>query len=822
MNDQPDRLKTGLAERYSIERELGRGGMATVYLAEDLKYHRQVAIKVLKPELAHAVGANRFLGEIQITAQLNHPHILPLLDSGETDGFLYYVMPYVAGESLRERMDREGRLPIDEALRIAEQVASALEHAHSHEVIHRDIKPENILLHEGEAMVADFGIAVAVSVAGGERVTETGIAVGTPAFMSPEQASGDKAIDERSDIYSLGCVLYEMVGGETPHSGAAPQEILAKKVLGETRSIRELRPEADEALEAVLARTLEAAPEDRFSTAGELGEALRSPEVGWTLAAQRLRARRRKVAAVAAAGLVVVVLGVGAILHYMRGQAEIPSLVVLPFEVFGVLEDDNVVRVVSEEIRSRLVAIDAVSVKGRLSARQARESGWAYGAIGDELDVDYVVDGTIWQQDGEGRVRVRAELIRVRDATSVWEDTRDAFGGEDLVRAQIEITQSIVEALELRLTGSEAEVLTRRYTQDPEAYELYQRGREYLRRPVTLRQNYESAQRLFESALTLEPEFALAYAGPSEAHAWLHHYFYDMSPARVVQQRGAAEAALRLDQELPEAHMAMGLWFYWAELDYERALEEFEVAARGRPNDAWIWASIGGVHRRLGNGDEAVAAYEKAMEIDPLDTQLIYDGGGITRLLLRQYAEAVRYFDRALTLAPDLHEATAFIGFTYVLWQGQPDSLRSALDRIRTDANLGSMGTRAAWRVQLLYWERQADSLLNLLATEREPVLRAGVLSYRPSCAATGQQRVRHLTRPWCWWTPFSWKCRTTGRSTPPAAWHWPGWAVAKMRYARSAGSSRRTHTSAIGFGVPGWASISPIFWRRPARQRRR
>jgi serine/threonine protein kinase len=284
MPDPPDRLKTALADRYAIERELGSGGMATVYLARDLKHGRQVALKVLKPELAHAVGADRFLREIRITAGLNHPHILPLLDSGEADGFLYFVMPYVAGESLRARLDREGVLPIDEALRIAEQVASALEHAHRQEVIHRDIKPENILLHEGEAMVADFGIAVAVSVAGGERLTETGIAVGTPAFMSPEQASGDERVDERSDIYSLGCVLYEMVGGEPPHGGASPREILAQKVLSKARSIRELRPEADAALEAVLGRALEAAPEDRFATAGELGEALRSPEVGWTLA----------------------------------------------------------------------------------------------------------------------------------------------------------------------------------------------------------------------------------------------------------------------------------------------------------------------------------------------------------------------------------------------------------------------------------------------------------------------------------------------------------------------------------------------------------
>jgi serine/threonine-protein kinase len=747
MSDVLDRLKAALADRYAVERELGSGGMATVYLAEDLKYQRQVAVKVLKPELAHAVGAGRFLREIRITAQLNHPHILPLLDSGEADGFLYFVMPYVAGESLRDRLDREGRLPIDEALRVAEQVASALEHAHRNEVIHRDIKPENILLHEGEPMVADFGIAVAVSAAGGERLTETGIAVGTPAFMSPEQASGDEQVDERSDIYSLGCVLYEMLGGEPPHKGSTPREILAQKLLSKAPSIRELRPEADVALEAVLARALEAAPEDRFATAGELGEALRSPEVGWTIAAKRLRARRRKVVAGSAAGLVVLVLAVGTVLRYLRGEPEPTRLVVLPFEISSVLPDENVLRAVSEEIHSRLVAIEAVDPIADLSARQARASGWTVGEIGEQLEVDWILDGTVRQQDGEGRFRVRAELIRVEDATSVWERSYDALALEDLLHAEIDVAQSIVDTLQLRLTGEEAEALERRYTQDSEAYQLYQRGREYLRRPGTLRQKYESAQQLFESALALDPEFALAYAGLSRVHGWMHHYYYDPSPARVARQREAAEAALRLAPELPEAHAAMGLWYYWAALDYEQALAEFEVAARGRPNDRPLWTLIGAVHRRAGDYDRALAAYYRARELDPLNATLIWEAG-VTYVLLRRYAEAVRDFERALTLAPDLRGVTVVRGFTYVLWQGQLDSLRSALDRIPTGADLGGWGTAGAWRIQLLHWERQADSLLVSLATEREPILRAPGLSYRPSSLYAGWAHQLRGDRP--------------------------------------------------------------------------
>jgi serine/threonine-protein kinase len=269
-----DRLQSALADRYRLERELGAGGMATVYLAYDLRHGRPVALKLLKPELAAVIGAERFLAEIRTTANLQHPHILPLFDSGTADSFLYYVMPFVDGESLRARLTREKQLPIGEAVRLGGQVASALDYAHRHGVIHRDIKPENILLHEGTALVADFGIALAVSSAGRNRLTETGLSIGTPQYMSPEQAMGDRELDARSDIYSLGAVLYEMLSGDPPFLGSTAQAIVAKVITERPTPLTASRDTVPPALAATVHRALAKLPADRFGTAAELGEAL--------------------------------------------------------------------------------------------------------------------------------------------------------------------------------------------------------------------------------------------------------------------------------------------------------------------------------------------------------------------------------------------------------------------------------------------------------------------------------------------------------------------------------------------------------------------
>jgi eukaryotic-like serine/threonine-protein kinase len=295
--DAISRLRSSLAERYQIDREIGAGGMATVYLARDQRHDRNVAVKVLNPELGAVLGVERFLAEIKVTANLQHPNLLPLFDSGEADGLLFYVMPFVEGESLRAKLDREKQLPIDEAIRIAVAVANALDYAHSHHVIHRDLKPENILLQAGQPVVADFGIALAVSKAGGNRVTQTGLSLGTPQYMSPEQATGDRVIDGRTDIYSLGALTYEMLTGEPPHIGHTSQAIIARLLTDRPRSVRASRPAVPEQVDAAVARALEKLPADRFSTAKEFAEALQgrgsvtvsaataatvvAPRVGW-------------------------------------------------------------------------------------------------------------------------------------------------------------------------------------------------------------------------------------------------------------------------------------------------------------------------------------------------------------------------------------------------------------------------------------------------------------------------------------------------------------------------------------------------------------
>src|SRR5689334_5186194 len=271
-----DRLRGALADRYRLERELGQGGMATVYLAHDLRHDRNVALKVLRPELAAVIGAERFLTEIRTTANLQHPHILPLFDSGAADSFLFYVMPYVEGISLRDRLVREKQLPIPDAVRIAGEVASALDYAHRHGVIHRDIKPENILLHDGSALVADFGIALAASKAG-SRMTETGMSLGTPQYMSPEQAMGERELDARSDVYALGCVTYEMLIGEPPFTGPTAQAIIARVMTEEPRQLTVQRKTIPPYVEAAVLTALSKLPADRFATAAQFAEALARP-----------------------------------------------------------------------------------------------------------------------------------------------------------------------------------------------------------------------------------------------------------------------------------------------------------------------------------------------------------------------------------------------------------------------------------------------------------------------------------------------------------------------------------------------------------------
>ena len=726
MTNPAARLNAALAGRYTLERELGRGGMATVWLAQDLKHDRPVALKVLRPELAAALGPERFLREVRITARLNHPHILPLLDSGDADGFLYYVMPYVAGESLRDRLEREKQLPLDDALQIAREVADALSYAHRRDVVHRDVKPENILLESGHAVVADFGIARAISAAGGEALTQTGIAVGTPAYMSPEQGAGSRELDGRSDLYSLGCVLYEMLAGRPPFVGPTVESIVHQHLTAELPNIASLRPAVPAGVVAALSRALAKTPADRFHPVALFGEAI-LPRASVTNALRPSVAvaggipwRRWRLIG---AGVAVVVVGSVTLTRWIRRDATEPrhprtAIAVLPFQNLSAEQSHAYFAGgLHDELLTQLSKVAALTVISRTSVMgYAGADTPPLRQIARELGVGSVVEGSV--QVVGGRLQVNVQLIDAATDAHLWAERYNRTL-DDAFAIQSDIAQRVVAAVGTALGGTEQASIAAAPTANPEAYQLYLQGLEYYRRPGSERRDLDIAQQLYERALALDPEFALARAALSEVHGWMYWWRFDFSPTRAMRQREEAEAALRLAPDLAQAHMAMGLAHHLGRRDYRRALEEFGIALQGLPNDARLLQYIGAAHRRLGNWDEAVTAQQKAVRLDPRDANLLGDLATTFRLLHR-YADAVHAYNRALGLAPDLWINAVAKGWAYNEWQGQLDTLRAVLQGSGGVVS-GSGPVWSYFWVTLLYWERQADSLLKMLGAVGVP-----------------------------------------------------------------------------------------------------
>ncbi len=688
--DLLDRLKTALADRYAIQEELGAGGMATVYLAEDLKLHRKVAVKVLRPELAAALGPERFLREIEIAAKLHHPHILALHDSGEAGGFLYYVMPYVEGESLRDRLHREKQLPVEDALQIAREVADALGSAHRHDVIHRDIKPENILLEEGHAVVADFGIARAIHAAGGEKLTETGLAVGTPAYMSPEQAMGSQDLDGRSDLYSLGCVLYEMLGGEPPFTGATVESIVHQQIAVEPHQVTALRPAVPAEVVAALSRVLSKAPADRFSPAGQFAEALERQVVPQTASttATGVTARNRlyAVGAVTLVAVLGVWLGVRA-LAPSDASGDVPRIVVLPLENLSASEEQYFADGMTEEITSRLAGISGLRIISRQTAIQYKGSTKTAQEIAEELDVDYVLEGTVRTDrtaDGGGQVRITPQLIRASDDTHLWSEiyTADLVPGE-IFSIQTQIAERITQSMDIVLREPELQRLAAQPTDNQEAYDYYLRGKDYYGRSQEA-QDIQIATQMYQKAVEVDPEFALAYARLSIAHSAMWWYFYDRTQERLALAKEAVEEALALDPDLPEAHGALGWYHYWGYLEYDRALAEFAIAQKSQPNSSDLFVGIGAVQRRQGKMREALANFIKASELDPRSARRARDVAD-TYQLVRNPVEASRYFDRAILLTPDwaipYAEKARWVNLRL---EGSPEKARAVLEEARS------------------------------------------------------------------------------------------------------------------------------------------
>jgi serine/threonine protein kinase len=544
MTEAFDRLQRALAGSYRLDRELGQVGMATVYLAHDLKHDRQVALKVLRPELAATIGPERFLSEIRTTAKLNHPHILALHDSGEAGGFLFYVMPLVEGESLRGRMTRERTLPVDEAVRLTREIADALAYAHAHDVIHRDIKPENILLQSGHAIVADFGIARAVSAAGSERMTMTGMAVGTPAYMSPEQSAAEREVDGRSDLYALASVLYEMLTGEPPFTGATADAILVQRFTRPAPRVSLKRSGVPRAIDAALHTAMARSPEDRFATVEQFAAALTS--------------------------------------NTAAPDAELDrSIAVLPFtNMSGDPENEYFSDGISEEIINALAQLPRLRVAARTSAFSFKGKNTDLRTIGDQLSVGTVLEGSV--RKSGGRIRITAQLINVADGYHLWSERYDREL-TDVFAIQDEIANAIAGKLKVTLGVGADSPLVRPPTANIEAYDLYLKGRALTRQrgPALPR-----AVECFEQAIALDPDSALIHAELAEA--LLLMAFYGMvAPAQSRERISRATArALELDPGLVTAQLALGLHALLAEFDRPKASAAFARAVELDPLDA--------------------------------------------------------------------------------------------------------------------------------------------------------------------------------------------------------------------------------------------
>ena len=620
------RLRDALSGSYSIDRELGRGGMATVYLAQDSKHDRVVALKVLHPDLAASLGPDRFLREIKLAARLNHPHILPLFDSGSADGMLYYVMPYVEGESLRERLDRENKIPIDEAIRLTQGIASALDYAHRQGIVHRDVKPENVMLYEGMPMVMDFGIAKAVSAAGSETLTQTGMMVGTPAYVSPEQAAGEINLDGKSDQYSLACILYEMIAGERPFSGATPQSIMAKRFTETPKPLRSIRSTVPASVDWAVEKAMSTESSQRFATSAVFAQALLS-------------------------GQLTTPTNTDTVPKALVSQAK--SVAVLPFANMSAdPEFEYFTDGMAEEIINALSKIQGLRVASRTSSFAFKGKNEDIGEIGRKLKVSTVLEGGVRKMGN--RLRITCELVNVADGYHLWSERYDREI-EDVFAIQDDISQAIVKALRVILSEGEKRAIESKPRTNIQSYDYYLRGRQFIHQ--LRRRSLEYARQMFNKAIELDPEYALAYTGVADSSSLLYTYF-DARDFNLRQADKASRKALELEPDLAEAHVSRGIVASLTH-HFEEAEEAFNKAMKLEPKmfEAAYWYGMGLMSE--GRFDDALKMFDRASSLRPEDYQSAHFAGqaykalGNTDKEEEKLRHGLRLMEGSLELNPD-------------------------------------------------------------------------------------------------------------------------------------------------------------------------
>jgi serine/threonine protein kinase/tetratricopeptide (TPR) repeat protein len=666
-----------LAGRYVIERPLGQGGMATVYLAEERKHSRHVAVKVLHPDIARSVGTERFLREIRIAAGLSHPHIVPLIDSGEADGHVFYVSVYVPGGSLRDRLMRERTLPLGDALRVAREVGSALESAHRNGYVHRDVKPENILLSEGHAMLADFGVAFVGAPEGGEPITDVGLALGTPEYMSPEQASGERDLGVPSDVYSLACVVFEMLTGAPPFRGPNARATMAMHVTKTPPSSRAARPELPPSLDRVLTKALAKAPEERYASVGDFLSALDA----------------------------------SALSRLSTARAAPRTIAVLPFiNASPEAENEYLSDGITDELIVALAKVEGLRVASRTSVFALKGKPLDVRAIGALLGASVVLEGTV-RKAGE-RLRITAQLTSTDDGQLLWSQRYDRTL-EDVFAIQDEIANTIVNTLRATTFASLETPVARRHTENVRAHSLYLRGRHAWNKRT--QEGVFEAINFFEQAITEDPQYALAFTGLADSFALLLDY--RSVPVQEWHERAKeyARKALALDESLAEAHTSLAWSLFIYDWDWEAASQEFRRAIELDPKYATAhqWHAFSLASR--GRLDEALLEGHVAQELDPASVSIRRTLGWLY-YYARRYEQASYHLSRALEMNPDAEETYRVLGLAVAMQDDLVEAERVLREAITLRgagpyaiATLGYVLARAGNRAEALQHLRDLE-----------------------------------------------------------------------------------------------------------------